>query len=270
MGNNIGKNLVSPSVTEWDDDSLPSWFNGSYVIVPIQMLEFFYDEGGSGSKLIVSVQVYSRRDAEKLCRAWTDELRKFGVKYFHSKDFGNVHKGVFKGLSELQRKLLLSRLAALIHKHAHSGVSAIVDTDFYDREIPPDCKSQWTSAYAFAVTMALGFAYVNLEREKRGAEGINILLATGHRNLTQATQRLEEFKIAKDVIPVKTWSCGEMADHPTLQTADIIAYASWQSITDRKGDIFHAIHPKGGSRYQHLVFECNEDLIQILKNGWNK
>jgi hypothetical protein len=235
------------------------------------MIELCVDEGGSGSTLIVSAQVFSRKNAEKLCKRWDEELRKYGVKHFHSKDYTNIRGGVFRGLAKSKRKELFARLVMLVHKFAHFGVTIAVDTDFYDREVPADCKSQWTSAYTFAVSMALGLAYVALTREKRSSEGINILVAKGHRNLAQATQRLEEFRLHnKVVVPVKTWSCGEMSDHPTLQAADVLAYASWQWISNRYGDIFHAIRPRSGSRYRVHFLQCDSELIDQLKHGWNE
>lgn len=269
-GSNFGDNLVDSSGRKGDDDTSPSWWDGPEAIGAIHVLEFFYDEGGSGKQLIVSAQVCSRNSVRKLNREWSKELTDFGVEFFHSKDYGKRTKGVFKHLSKSQRKRLLLRLTDLIHKHADFGVSARIDTEVFKNTVPPDCRSRWTSAYTFAIFAALGIAHFRLKSMNRHAEAINTLVACGHKNLQQALDRLSEFGSEESVIPMKTVSKGNMLEFPLLQAADILAYASGAKLTGKSRDIFHALTRQHRGNYRVYAIDCKADLITLLAQGWNK
>ena len=57
-----------------------------------------FDESGSHDILLVSVQVGVVQRAKKLKTAWKTILRENCVPYFHSVDYDNFDKGVFRHL----------------------------------------------------------------------------------------------------------------------------------------------------------------------------
>jgi hypothetical protein len=240
------------------------------MIVLIRVLVVSIDEGGSQGQLLVSVQVGSYSSVLKLNREWNRGLVAAGCGHFHSKDFGNLSGGVFKGLSKSKRRALLAKLVDLIHKHLELGVTAVLDTETFDREMPQDCRGRWTSAYTFALFSAIGAAHCHLERRGRHTEEVDILVAAGHRNCQQALDRLAEFPRGEVPLRIKTQSRGEMADHPMLQAADILAYSEWRELSGRREDIWHALNSQRRGRYATYSIECGPDLIKAQKDAWNE
>jgi hypothetical protein len=239
------------------------------MVTSIKVFDFGFDEGGSDKKLLVSVQLGSCSSVKRLDRHWKIALREAGnVEFFHSKDYANYSGGVFKGLSPAARKKLLRRLCRLIHKHLEMGITTCVDTAFYDSNTPQDFRSRYCSAYTFSMYMAVLVAHVYLNNHlKRAQEFANILVAHGHRNLTQALERLGELTLENKLLKVKTCGWGYMRDLPLLQAADMLAYGEWQRVRGGDLEIFNAVRtPKKGTYLTEFI-DCDAKLIQRQSQG---
>jgi len=261
--------VVYQALRRGDNDvhsyDFPSWWDDNRFIF---MFDYGFDEGGEGETLLASAQVGSARSLRRLSRRWTIELKKAGVTFFHSKDYRNRHKGVFKGLSHRKRKALLGNLADLIHKYVDFGVTAHINESQYIRHTSQPFRSEYGAAYSFAIHMVLVAGYQNIETKGRESEGINVLVAHGHRNLSQVIQQLIILIEKPSPLNVKTAAHGLMKEHPILQAADMLAYGEVQKLRGGDLDIYNALHKRrSGSRYRTQIFECGPQHFSIATEG---
>jgi hypothetical protein len=233
------------------------------------MLDFGYDEGGGDGTLLVSVQLGSSNSLKSLDRHWRAALGQYGVSFFHSKDYKNRSSGVFKGLSRARRRRLLAEMAALIQKYLSAGVTARINERYYEAHTAQQFRSEWGSAYSYALHMATLAGYVYMKRVGREKEAINILVAHGHRNLGQVLEQLPKL-VGNPTIKLHNSGYGFMRDSPILQAADMLAYGEWQKHKNGDLEIYDALHRQGAERNQPYVtetFECSEELIQVATRG---
>jgi hypothetical protein len=277
---NLGNYIVDESIPEGDDsDDDPSWWDEESCLVAIDL---GYDEGGSGDRLLVSVQIGVTGNARKLKKMWKERLPP-RLPYFHSKDFGNRAGGVFTkaDLGMAARKRLLSDLTSIIHRHLIAAVTASISIGEYDSLTTQDFRSRVGTAYAFAVNACLLCAYA-LVVEKNLKPEFNVLIENGHRNSNQVAQILDRLQkipaeiqanSGEDVIPdlrLLSVGWGGKGDHPILQAADMMAYSEWQGIRE-SGDprMWHAIKRAAPpSQYSIYRIDCNAELIrEFVSNG---
>ena len=225
------------------DEQFPSWWDDEASIL---MLDFGYDEGGEGSKLLVSVQLGTTRRLRRFSRRWKTLLRDSDVKFWHSIDYDNFSKGVFADLDGKARQKLLGRLARLIHDHMDVGITAVLDTALFERETDPRFRNEWGTAFCFAVENVAIYAYEWLLDAGRQMEPVNVLIEGGHKNAGQALEHLRKL-IGNDkaFLRMKTCGLGGKADNPILQAADMLAYSEWKYLTQSGREIFDALHIRG-------------------------
>ena len=205
------------------------------LVLGIMSIDLRFDEGGSGDKLLVSVQIGITEQAKKLRRKWKARLPET-LSHFHSKDFGVYNGGVFTkaGLDRPARTLLLRNLASLIHRHFLTAVTARINISEYESLTTQDFRSRVATAYAFAIDACLLMAYA-IVKDRGLRPEFNVLIEKGHRNSEQVAQILDALQkfpaelqasMRDDMIPdirVLTADLGEK-DHPILQAADMVAY----------------------------------------------
>jgi hypothetical protein len=141
------------------------------------VLDYGFDEGGRGDTLLISLQIGNTASVRRLQRQWQSVLKRFGLGFFHSKDYDKeAGQGVFGSIGRAERRRLLGQLTRLVHKHLLFGLTANLDTAMYESETTARFRSDYGSAFSFAVQMALFAAnrYLDLE-----ARPINILIARG-------------------------------------------------------------------------------------------
>jgi hypothetical protein len=233
------------------------------------MFDFGYDEGGGDGTLMVSVQLGSCSSLRRLDRHWGAALKRYGVSFFHSKDYKNHDSGVFKGLRYAQRRKMLLELAALIHKYMSAGVTARINERYYESHTTQQFRTEWGSAYSFALHMATLGGYVYMQRVGREKEAINILVAHGHRNLGQVLDQFPKL-VGNPTVKLNTFGSGFMKDHPILQASDMLAYGEWQKQNNGDLEIYNALRrhiEKRAVPYMTETFECDENLIQVATRG---
>jgi hypothetical protein len=256
-----------------DDD--PSWWDDEHILMAIDL---GFDEGGSGDKLMVSVQVGITEPAKRLKKQWKSRLLLANdLEFFHSKDFGNYTGGVFTK-AELERPArveLLRDLCGLMHCHLIAGISARTNISEYDANTTPAFRSKYGTAYAFLIDMCLIGAY-SLVKDRDLKPHFNILIEKGHRNSEQVAQILERLQAMPaeiaaslspgDVIPdikILTAGLGDKKDNPILQAADMVAYSDWQGFRGGDPTIWNAIH-RPGIRYRTHRVWCGKKAIHTF------
>jgi hypothetical protein len=226
-----------------------------------------FDEGGSGSDLLVSMQLATVSRAKKLKSKWGKRLGH--VPYFHSKEFRAMSSGVFAGMKQSERKELLGKLASLIHQHVSIGITVRVDEAWYNAETTQDHRSRWGTAYSAAINKLILAAYVFCDTFKLGYD-VNVLIEDGHRHSAQAVEILNDMKkfngVEGSLLNILTVGLGSKRDHPILQAADMLAYAEWQKIKNGDLDIYNALY-RAGSKYQPEIFVLDEQLLTFQKQA---
>lgn len=237
-----------------------------------------YDEGGADDTLLVSVQVALTEQARKLKRQWKAALGP--LPFFHSKDLWNFSHGIFTdaGLDRPQREQLLKDLRKIIHRHLALGVTAKISKKLYDSLTTNEFRSRWGTAYSFVVNMLMLCAYLEHHQGKDEKDypwppvDVNVLIEDGHRHSSQALEIVQDGKnIAKErrFFNVLTAGLGSKKDNPILQAADMLAYAEWQEICERRSDL-HVVLYSPSSTYRVARFECTAEIIEEIKQGPEK
>jgi hypothetical protein len=236
-------------------------------------IDLGFDESGSGDILLVSMQLAVREQAKKLHRQWEKALNETGIKYFHSKEFGNFSHGVFTGISRDERQRLLTELTCLVSRHLSIGITGKVTKSIYDQKTTKEFRSRWGTAYTFAIQMLVVSAYLYADHFSLRPD-FNVFLEYGHRHAAQAIQGLHDTKKAgcAFAIPSRLLNIGlgSKQDYPILQAADMLGYSEWQKQIGGDLTIYNAIHPSG-SVYNPEYVDFDLELIDIIKNsadGW--
>jgi len=233
------------------------------------VIDCAFDESGDktsprGNLLVVSAYVGATAHVARLSRCWQSKLDEVGIPYFHTKDLWNRRAKLFRGLSNTQRKRLLSALISYIHRNAEWGFSAFIDPDYYSDSTTDRFRSQWGSPYAFAMRMTILCLILLLERLKRQGELVNILIEQGHPNAQQAMDMIAEFK-AFDDRPLNIGDCElrPKKGNPTLQAADILAYASCDNFCGPSRIMEKLI---SGPRIKHFWINCNSEIVDLMQD----
>jgi hypothetical protein len=225
------------------------------------------DESGSGDVLVVSVQTGVVEKARKMKSKWRTELRKSGVKFFHSVDYDNATKGIFKHLDRTKRKILLQSLSGNLRKRMLFGMTAKLTISSYNEKTDNKFRSQWAAAYPFAIQVLMLYVHLVMASFGLGDE-INVLIEDGHKNAGQALDILQRMKKARDLghnrIPLRvlTAGLGSKIDNPILQAADMLGYSEWQNLCGVQGDIYRELHV-GSSRYQVGYIDLDKKITDI-------
>ena len=230
------------------------------------MLDFGYDEGGGNGTLLVSAQIGTTKRLRRFTRNWNTALRKSGVKFFHSKDYGNITSGVFVKLDDRARTRLLGKCAGLIHDFVNVGITARIDLSIYKAETTPAFRNKWGTAFCFGVETVILAGSLYMEEKGRETEPVNILIEQGHANAGQAIDHITDAMQGSSIVKIR--SCGKASkeDHPLLQAADMLAYSEWQQMTAGGEVLFSALNVEG-TPYATHIFDCTPELIRVVKQG---
>lgn len=229
-----------------------------------------YDEGGCGDTLLVSLQMGVTQKAKKFKKSWKADLLESGIPFFHSVDYDNFDDGIFRGMSHDTRKLLLASLTGHLRKRMLFGMTAKVTVSLYNSKTDSNLRSQWGTAYSFAIQMLMLVAHQLMEKQNLGME-VNVLVEEGHRHSQQMLQILQRIKRAHETgssdpaLHILSAGLGSKKDHPILQAADMLAYSDWQKLQHWQGlsrsrEIYDALHVKG-SRYQAGYVDLDDRLL---------
>jgi hypothetical protein len=224
-----------------------------------------YDEGGNGDVLLVSVQVGVTQKARKLKTAWKSDLRKAKIPFFHSVDYTNLDAGIFRGMKRQERQELLASLSGHVRKRLLFGMTAKVTQSHYNSKISNDMRSQWGTAYSFAIQMLMLITRIIMDESKLGID-VNVVIEDGHPNSGQMVEILGRIKKAYEAgasdpaLHILNYGLGSKKDEPILQAADMLAYSDWQRIQQKDREIYDALHVPG-SRYLAGFVDLDKQLV---------
>jgi hypothetical protein len=251
-----------------DSDTSPSWWGDGELLMAIDL---GYDESGSDDVLLVTFQLSITEQARKLRRKWRSMLREARIPYFHSKEFNTPSHGVFGDMPRADRLELLQALAELTRQHIFIGMTAKITKATYDQKTKTnEFRSQWGTAYTFAVVELLAGAYFFAKYVGLRPE-FNVLIEDGHRHASQALQHLDILKkqgFNPEMVGCKilTAGLGSKADHPILQAADMLAYSEWQKMRGRDMATYDAMHFPN-LRFQPEFLDFDEDMVPAIVKG---
>ena len=247
---------------------LPSWFSDESLLA---VIDCAIDESGDkgsrrGNILVVSACVGPTSQMRKLSKGWQSALDEKHLPNFHAKDIWKPQSNLFRGMRMGSRDRLLSKLVELIHKRTEWGFSASINVDLYNDKTTQRFRSQWGSAYTFAMRMLVISLILVLEREKRAGEPVNFLIEHGHANEQQALAMLHDFEAFDDKpLIISSREIGKKEGNPPLQAADMLAFATWEMLRDQRSRIMDKLIAKP-KKPLHFLWDCNTDLVDIMKD----
>jgi hypothetical protein len=203
------------------------------------------DESKSGSLLVVSGIVGKTSLMHKLDTKWKAELATAGVDYFHAKEHWSLRSKAYHDISTAERETLLDRLVGHLHHRFLFGASTLIDEVEYRAATSERFRSQYGSPYAWGFQVLMVVILVELIRQRRQNQPINILIEDGHANSKQAIGFIERKKKLNNPKGLKVGShgLGGKRDNPILQAADLLAFGICEFHTKGESDFASRIAP---------------------------
>jgi hypothetical protein len=217
--------------------------------------------------LVVSAIVGNTSQMIRMSSSWNRDLKASGVDYFHAKDHWNGSAEQYHGIDRPAREKLAVRLISRITRRFDFGVSALVNEDEYRREASPRFRSQYGSPYGFAFQMAMSMIFLELTRQGRVNQPVNILIEDGHANANQAITLIEQKKKKQSTagLSICTYGLGGKVGQPILQAADMLAYGV--SEFHATGESYFAAGLSRGSKHgQLLELPWDKSSIESVKD----
>jgi len=224
--------------------------------------------------LVLSAMIGQTSKMKRLDRKWKADLERYNVAYFHAKEHWNRRSKAYSRISMQKRQELLSRLVGHIHKYSNVGLSVSIDPQEYADLTTPPFRSEWGSAYAFAIQMLIILVHFELkESEEKGRshknELANVLIEGGHKNTQQAFEIISKAvgKVGDDsaFIRVKSVGVGGKKDNPILQAADLLAYGWCQRISMGKSQMLDKLAGAGAPPEKFKALDLSVELVEMLK-----
>ena len=194
--------------------------------------EAFFDESGTNDddkNLCLGGYVFKGDANSAFTAEWCDLLQRYGLQYFHMREFRQKDKGVFGHLGIEQRETALREAIAIIGKHAACGFAFSINKEHFGYVAE---GSPWTREYSFLANQTFygieeffrgsGLGSVNYVFE-RGAEGWGeaefVFQETKKQSLLAEKYRLGEFRRETKESAVQ------------LQAADLLV---WSTLRERR------------------------------------
>lgn len=248
----------------------PSWWSEESLLI---VVDVGIDESKSSetSLLVVSAIIGNTGQMKKMSKSWSRDLEAIGVDYFHAKDHWNGKSKPYHGIDRPAREKLAAQLISRITRRFDFGASALVNEDEYRREASDRFRSQYGSPYAFAFQMTMAIIFLELTRQGRANQPVNILIEDGHANARQAIALIEQKnkKRSNAGLTIGTYGLGRKIGQPVLQAADMLAYGVREF--HATGESYFASELSRGSKYGQLlelpwnkasIKAVNEDIIR--------
>jgi hypothetical protein len=208
-------------------------------------------------KLVVSAIVGNTSQMRKLDSEWKRDLANSGVDYFHAQEHWNILAKPYHGIRRDERERLLVRLVRHVHHRFLFAASSIVDEVEYRANSSERFRSQYGSPYGFAFQNLMMCIFVELLKQKRENQPVNILIEDGHKNSQQAIGFIAEKKKRTGGLTVGSYGLGGKKDNPILQAADMLAFGVCE------------FHSKGQSDFAARLTPP-EAHKRVLELPWNK
>lgn len=194
--------------------------------------EAFFDESGTNDddqNLCLGGYVFEGAASVAFEVEWKEMLGRYGLKYFHMREFRQQGKGVFKHLSNEERQASLDEGIKTIEKYATCGFAFSIDKDHFGDVAE---GSPWKREYAFLANQT----FYGIEETFKGREAgaVNYVFESGAEGWGEAEGVFKEAK-AQPELEAK-YRLGEFRRESKegavqLQAADLLV---WSTLRDRR------------------------------------
>jgi hypothetical protein len=196
--------------------------------------------------LVLSAVVGNTAVMRKFDREWKRELLASGVDYFHAKEHWNGSSKPYHGVSRAERDKLLNRLVSHTQHRILFGASSLVDEDEYKATASERFRSQYGSPYGFAFQMLMTAVYVELLKQGRANQPVNILIEDGHKNAQQTIGFIAEKKErGPGGMTVEAYELGGKKENSILQAADLLAFGVCEFHSKGRSEFASRLAPAG-------------------------
>jgi hypothetical protein len=222
-------------------------------------------KSSGSSLLVVSAIVGNTSLMRKFDREWKRDLTAKGVDYFHATEHWNGSSKAYHGISRSEREELLASLVGHIHHRFLFAASSIVDEDEYRSCASERFRSQYGSPYGFAFQMLMTCIFVELVRQGKQNQPINILIEDGHRNSQQAMGFIRDKKKKEGGLTIDSYGLDGKKDNPILQAADMLAFGVREFHTKGYSNLAARLTPRR-SRKRILELPWDRSAVEAVKS----
>lgn len=194
--------------------------------------EAFFDESGTNDddkNLCLGGYVFKGEAADAFEAEWRDMLQRYGLRYFHMREFRQQGKGVFGHLSAEQREASLQEAIKIIEKHTTCGFAFSIGKECFDYVAH---GSPWTKEYSFLANQT----FYGIEETFRYSDAglVNYVFEQGAEGWGEAEALFKETK--KQLSLETKYRLGEFRRETKegavqLQAADLLV---WSTLRDRR------------------------------------
>lgn len=232
------------------------------------ILAAYIDESGThgGSSFTVMAGYYS--DTERWSAfdaAWRAFLQCRGLTHLHTKDLFHGN-GQHKGQDWQIRKDIAGEAYSIAKAHAVGFVAIMKNDDYRDVLQADEAMKRVAIDSKFGMCFRRVLSFLGQSANHENAEGIRIILESGHRNLGATKTLLEQYRhIGEPTYSelVKSITYTEKIESPGVQAADFLAFSSYNAIQNRK--LLLDAEEIGPPNVWHLLI--TEKYISDIKSG---
>ncbi len=194
--------------------------------------EAFFDESGTNDddrNLCLGGYVFEGEASIAFETEWKEMLGRYGLKYFHMREFRQQGKGVFQHLSAKERRASLDEAIKMIEKHATCGFAFSIDKEHLGSVTE---NSLWKKAYAFLANQT----FYGIEEAFRDREAgvVNYVFESGAEGWSEAEAVFKEAKKQPELeakYRLGEFRRGTKEGAVQLQAADLLV---WSTLRDRR------------------------------------
>lgn len=194
--------------------------------------EAFFDESGThddDQNLCLGGYVFEGEASVVFEAEWKEMLGRYGLKYFHMREFRQRDKGVFQHLTSVERQASLEEAIKIIEKHAACGFAFSIAKQYFGHVTE---NSPWKKAYAFLANQTL----FGIEEAFKGHEAgaVNYVFESGAEGWGEAEGVFKEAKKRSELetkYRLGEFRRGTKEGAVQLQAADLLV---WSTLRDRR------------------------------------
>jgi hypothetical protein len=194
--------------------------------------EAFFDESGTNDddkNLCLAGYIFEGEAGAAFAEEWRSLLDRYGLPFFHMREFRQQGKGVFRNLSTEQREGSLAEAIEIIQRHAARGFAFSVEKRSFDEVVR---NSPWSREYSFLANQT--FYGIEQMFEGREAGPVNYIFEHGAQGWGQAEAVFADAKRQPELSA--QYRLGEFrrltkVEAVQLQAADLLV---WSTLRDRR------------------------------------
>jgi hypothetical protein len=194
--------------------------------------EAFFDESGTNddaANLCLAGYVFEEARSAAFEAEWKDMLQRYGLKYFHMREFRQQGKGVYQHLSFDDRQAALDEGIQIIEKHATCGFAFSIDKEHFGVVAE---GSPWTREYAFLVNQT--FYGIEETFKAHDVGSVNYVFESGAEGWGEAEGVFREVKKVPELeakFRLGDFRRDTKEGAVQLQAADLLV---WSTLRDRR------------------------------------